>query len=283
MAPRLLRGARRRPRGVRRGDQEGLPQAGAREPPRPQPGRRRRPRSDSRRSRRPTTRSRTPRSASSTTPAGCSPASAAAAGGAAGGGFAPISATSSRPCFAAAAARPSRRPRARPRDRGHPRLQPGDGRRRDHGHRAEAVDLQDVQRHRGEPGTMPVICPRCDGRGIDSESQGFFSISQPCPQCGGARPDHRGALPDMLGLRPHDAAQALSRPDPGRGPRRQPHPRRRQGRGRRARRAAGRPLRGHPGDALAGLPPARRRQPRGDGPDHDRRGDPGRRRSRCRR
>jgi molecular chaperone DnaJ len=36
------------------------------------------------------------------------------------------------------------------------------------------------------PGTAPVTCPRCHGRGIDSESQGFFSISQPCPQCGGA-------------------------------------------------------------------------------------------------
>jgi len=36
-----------------------------------------------------------------------------------------------------------------------------------------------------EPGTKPVTCPRCGGRGIDSESQGFFSISQPCPQCGG--------------------------------------------------------------------------------------------------
>jgi molecular chaperone DnaJ len=36
------------------------------------------------------------------------------------------------------------------------------------------------------PGTVPVTCPRCNGRGIDSESQGFFSISQPCPQCGGA-------------------------------------------------------------------------------------------------
>jgi molecular chaperone DnaJ len=37
-----------------------------------------------------------------------------------------------------------------------------------------------------EPGTAPTVCPRCEGRGIDSESQGFFSISHPCPQCGGA-------------------------------------------------------------------------------------------------
>jgi molecular chaperone DnaJ len=37
-----------------------------------------------------------------------------------------------------------------------------------------------------KPGTAPTVCPRCGGRGIDSESQGFFSISQPCPQCGGA-------------------------------------------------------------------------------------------------
>jgi molecular chaperone DnaJ len=37
-----------------------------------------------------------------------------------------------------------------------------------------------------KPGTAPVTCPRCEGRGIDAESQGLFSISQPCPQCGGA-------------------------------------------------------------------------------------------------
>ena len=34
-------------------------------------------------------------------------------------------------------------------------------------------------------GSSPHTCPRCGGRGVDSESQGFFSISQPCPRCAG--------------------------------------------------------------------------------------------------
>ncbi len=36
-----------------------------------------------------------------------------------------------------------------------------------------------------EPGTMPVVCPTCGGRGVLDENQGFFSFSQPCTTCQG--------------------------------------------------------------------------------------------------
>jgi molecular chaperone DnaJ len=47
-----------------------------------------------------------------------------------------------------------------------------------------------------EPGTSPVICPQCHGRGVIAESQGLFALSEPCPRCRGngtviEKPCHR--------------------------------------------------------------------------------------------
>ncbi len=35
------------------------------------------------------------------------------------------------------------------------------------------------------PGTSATVCPRCSGRGMLDDDQGFFSFSRPCPNCGG--------------------------------------------------------------------------------------------------
>jgi molecular chaperone DnaJ len=36
------------------------------------------------------------------------------------------------------------------------------------------------------PGSTPKVCPVCEGRGVEAQSQGIFSISQPCSNCHGS-------------------------------------------------------------------------------------------------
>lgn len=37
-----------------------------------------------------------------------------------------------------------------------------------------------------KPGTSPVTCPACGGRGVTDDNQGFFSFSKPCGNCQGS-------------------------------------------------------------------------------------------------
>jgi len=50
-----------------------------------------------------------------------------------------------------------------------------------------------------KPGTQPTICSRCNGRGVEAESQGLFSISQPCRQCGGTGTEIKDPCPTCHG------------------------------------------------------------------------------------
>lgn len=37
-----------------------------------------------------------------------------------------------------------------------------------------------------KPGTTPMACPQCGGRGVIDDNQGFFSFSSPCTRCQGS-------------------------------------------------------------------------------------------------
>src|SRR5947209_19022423 len=49
------------------------------------------------------------------------------------------------------------------------------------------------------PGTQPTVCSRCQGRGIESQGQGLFSISQPCSKCGGTGTEIKDPCPTCMG------------------------------------------------------------------------------------
>ena len=186
----------------------------------------RQPRSGSRRSPRPTTCSPTTSGARSTTRrARCSARAAsgcpAAGGGGGGGGFdlgdlfggrrrrrqpADGSATCSAACSAAAAAGPPRQQRPR---RGAD-VETEVAERSATRSTASTVPLRltgegPCQACRGtgaKAGTVPRVCPTCEGTGQVSRNQGGFAFSEPCRDVPGPRPGRRRPVPDLRGQRP---------------------------------------------------------------------------------
>ena len=281
---RLLQDPRRREEGVGGRDQEGVPQARAQVPPGHEQRDRAR-RSASRRSPRPTTCSPIRRSARSTTAAASSrPRTRSAAAARGRRDRRRLRRLLRHPLGHLQRGRRSRRAHA-PRVRARPRprddrlalLRAGGRRRAGAGLRRHPLRLPDLPRHRRRArhaaGRLPRL-PR-SRRGVP----GPGPVLDHAPVRALRRLGHRDreAVPHLSRPGPHARAQEVPREHPGGRQGRLAHPPGRQGRGGAARRPAGRPLRRHPRERVAGLP-AQGRALRGRGADHGRRGARRRRR-----
>ena len=71
-----------------------------------------------------------------------------------------------------------------------------------------------------EPGTSPVVCPQCGGRGVVSDAQGLFAFSQPCPRCHGNGTIVEKPCRHCRGSRARASDEAVHREDPARARRR---------------------------------------------------------------
>ena len=95
------------------------------------------------------------------------------------------------------------------------------------------------------PGTSPIVCPVCQGRGVESAGPGRLLDHAAVLALRRLRHDHRGAVPDLRRPGPPARAQEVPREHPGGRQGRLADPPARQGRGGAARRPGGRPVRGH--------------------------------------
>ena len=117
------------------------------------------------------------------------------------------------------------------------------------------------------PGTSPKVCPLCNGRGVEAQGQGVFSITRPCSRCNGSGTVIEEPCPTCAGEGRLREVKRYRVNIPAGRARGLADQARRQGRGRPARRPVGRPVRGHPRDRVAGVQ-AQGRPLRGRGPDH---------------
>ena len=133
------------------------------------------------------------------------------------------------------------------------------------------------------PGTSPKVCPVCQGRGVESQGQGVFSITRPCSRCGGSGTVIEEPCPTCGGEGRLREIKQLPREHPGRrqgglaDPAAPARARRACAAARRATCTSSRHV-----DRVAGVP-AQGRQLRGRGADHGRRGARAAPRSRSRR
>lgn len=64
---------------------------------------------------------------------------------------------------------------------------------------AHEVDCESCRATGAKAGTSPETCTLCGGRGVVSQTQGFFSIQQPCRNCAGTGRIIREPCPDCRG------------------------------------------------------------------------------------
>ena len=80
-----------------------------------------------------------------------------------------------------------------------------------------------------KPGTSPVICPECRGRGVLIREPGALLAVAAVPALPRERDDHRKSVPPLSGQRPRAAHEALHGQGPGRRQGRHPDPPQGQG------------------------------------------------------
>ena len=71
-------------------------------------------------------------------------------------------------------------------------------------------------------GTQRQTCPVCQGRGVTAQNQGIFSLSQPCPRCGGAGTVIENPCPTCRRLGRDAGHEEVHRAHPGRASRTAP-------------------------------------------------------------